>query len=266
MRLLLGLIVFCLLVFGCLGTPNENVCPDGKVVTLESQCSSYTPQVLDLNPSDYPAVELRENTTNYVESGGKVNITIDMTGIITAYVFTGDTLSRGFSMPEDYKVNDIGDLTIRVNGNYSSVNLTRIKDQTYWFESTAPRIPGDYIVSVGRPVDASETFTDYNLTVISQVPDETAAYKIADRFMDSCLPKSMPDPYPPWTIRGRGGWEILDKTAISEDGYWDVSLKAQNAWCGLVPSLDGIEQYGCVRYSTVTGHYKISKATGQIIG
>jgi len=257
-KLLMLVLLLGLLSMGCTSPTKEHVCPDGTIVSDESKCPDYNPDIINLDPDDFESIILEENKTCYVKSSGQITVFFEITG--NEWIVLGN-----------------GKTTLYTNLTHENISKrpTWVEDNTYVLTINAPAEPGGYTAFAGRKT-AYEWLEgrEYNLTVIGEVSNESMAYAIADRFMRINTPykKNYAFPYAGIPRSGKlisflwGGteynWNTTSKEALlGDDGNWEVFMEASYDICG-----DDWDMDVCLRNNTITGHFIINKKTGQVIG
>ncbi|MBU0614848.1 MAG: hypothetical protein KJ601_02045 [Nanoarchaeota archaeon] len=169
MRVLAILSLIVLFVSGCTIPSYNHVCPDGEVVSQESECSEYSPERISLDPDDYPSVELEKDKINYVKINGDIKTTINIKDNENGWFSISQMGRHGF---KSYTL-----MWIEPDSEYSDVELKKIGHNTYEFDVSAPSIQGEYRVGISkRNQTVQQGVGNYNLTVIGKVENETMAY------------------------------------------------------------------------------------------
>ncbi|MBU0527488.1 hypothetical protein KKE92_03345 [Candidatus Micrarchaeota archaeon] len=237
MRVLAILSLIVLFVSGCTIPSYSHVCPDGEVVSQESECLEYSPKRIEADPNEYEKVFLENNQSSYVKINGEIKTDIEINEGEDVWTMYGYLHPYE---PERHRYVKI----INSSGNVYTVNLS------------APAIPSSFYFGATKRVGQTpeKRLFSYELTVIGEVENETMAQNIADSFMKSKIEKTI------------NNWRSTSKQVGNMSDTWDVYLETKYTWCPPVSMGTTIFDLDNCVDNTVTGHYIIDKKTGQIIG
>ena len=271
-------LLMLLFAYGCINFPLKNhVCPNGNIVQEESQCVGNVTKALNLNPGNFSSVMLDGSKVNYVQSNGELKAVIHTTTqediwVTTSYPESPEYSKVGYSS-FDYRTISLNGKRLTNDISIHAINNSHPPD-SYLLNFLAPGIPGDYTIWISYREGSKQLGASYNLTVINATSTEDQALRIADRFVYSELDSRINyDNNHDGALQGFpqiSNWSVVSKNVTSKDDLFDVSILVKYDRCNNIDNMDSnnrdFNNGKCIDNNIVTGHYLISKQTGQIIG